>query len=88
VGRDGAGSGVDPEAFGGIGPVRVIGSCPFLCLLVRLGRGESIGSICWISLLLVRMLTLLATLCNVDLVILWAFSSSSSWSSTKERRLV
>ena len=58
MGGEGVGSGVDPEAFGGIGPVRVMGSCPFLCLLVRMGRGESTGSICRFSLLLVRVLTL------------------------------
>ena len=58
MGGVGVGSGVDPEAFGGIGPVRVIGSCPVLCLLERVGRGESTGSICWFSLLLVRILTL------------------------------
>ena len=46
VGGVGVGSGVDPEAFGGIGPVRVIGSFPILGLLVRVGRGESSGSIC------------------------------------------
>ena len=57
-GRVRVGSGVDPEAFSGIGPVRVIGSFPIVCLLVRVGRGESTGLICWFFLLLVRILTL------------------------------
>jgi hypothetical protein len=40
----GVGSGVDPEAFGGRGPVREIGSRPLICLLVILGMGDRRGS--------------------------------------------
>src|SRR4030088_3097088 len=57
----GGDSGVDPEVFGGSGPVLVMGSCPFLCLLVRAGMGERRGSICWGSLLLVIVLTFQVT---------------------------
>ena len=57
----GGDSGVDPEVFGGSGPVLVMGSCPFLCLLVRAGMGERRGSICWGSLLLVMVLTFQVT---------------------------
>jgi hypothetical protein len=57
----GGDSGVDPEVFGGSGPVLLMGSCPFLCLLVRAGMGERRGSICWGSLLLVMVLTFQVT---------------------------
>src|ERR1700709_429103 len=50
-------SGGDSEVFGRGGRILVMGSCPFLCLFVRAGMGESRGSICWGSLLLVMVLT-------------------------------
>src|SRR3978361_1519195 len=40
----GVGSGVDPEAFAGGGPVRVMGSRPLVCLLVIGGMGDRRGS--------------------------------------------
>ena len=51
----GVGSGVDPEAFGGSGPVRVMGSRPLVCLLVIGGMGDRRGSNWSPSLLLVMM---------------------------------
>ena len=55
MGREGVGSGVDPEAFGGSGPVRVMGSRPLVCLLVIGGMGDRRGSNWRPSLLLVMM---------------------------------
>ena len=49
------GSGVDPEAFGGSGPVRVMGSRPLTCLLVIAGMGDRRGSSWRPSLLLVMI---------------------------------
>jgi hypothetical protein len=80
VGIIGVGLGVDSDAFGGSGAVRVIGSMPFLCLLVSGAIGESRGSICRFSLLVVRVLTLKVTCSSRVLIFLYEFCWISSGS--------
>jgi hypothetical protein len=74
----GVGSGVDPEAFGAIGPVRRMGSRPCLCLLVRAAMGERRGSSCRTFLLLVIISIFFCAEAKKVLVELCAVVSRSS----------